>query len=124
MDIADQNNVSDRIIFKDFVKNPWKLINHADVFLLASRWEGMPNCILESLACGTEVIVSRDAGGINDLRDNPGVKIASNDEEFIKMMNDSVKISPKKNKISLLPRGFSIENSTNTLVKLITHKIS
>ena len=40
--------------------------NAADVYCLPSLWEGCPNVIIESLACGTPV-VSTKVGGIPDL---------------------------------------------------------
>ncbi|RJQ24529.1 glycosyltransferase family 4 protein [Candidatus Parcubacteria bacterium] len=43
--------------------------NAADVYCLPSLWEGCPNVIIESLACGTPV-VSTKVGGIPDLVPN------------------------------------------------------
>ncbi len=40
--------------------------NAADIYCLPSLWEGCPNVIIESLACGTP-IVSTTVGGIPDL---------------------------------------------------------
>lgn len=40
--------------------------NSADIYCLPSLWEGCPNVIIESLACGTPV-VSTKVGGIPDL---------------------------------------------------------
>ena len=38
-----------------FQNNPYNYVKHADVFVLSSRWEGMPNVLLEALYLGTPV---------------------------------------------------------------------
>ena len=39
----------------------------ADACLLPSRWEGQSNVALESLACGTPVVATPEAGAIAEL---------------------------------------------------------
>jgi glycosyltransferase involved in cell wall biosynthesis len=46
------------------------LYNAADMLVLASSREGMPNVVLESLACGTPVVATA-VGGIPELLDSP-----------------------------------------------------
>jgi glycosyltransferase involved in cell wall biosynthesis len=46
----------------------------ADALMLMSRREGMPNVVLESLACGTPVIAT-DVGGIADVVTDPAMGI-------------------------------------------------
>ena len=57
-----------KILFFDAVPHneTVKWYNAADVFCLPSLWEGCPNTIIESLACGTPVVAS-NVGGIPDL---------------------------------------------------------
>jgi glycosyltransferase involved in cell wall biosynthesis len=51
----------------------------ADLFCLASHREGMPNVLLEAMACGLPCIAPKSAGGGVLLRDGLGSVPASND---------------------------------------------
>jgi len=66
--LATELGIADRIHFLGFRSNPWALMARADLFVLASRWEGFPNALLEALACGAPVIAS-------DCRFGPGEMI-------------------------------------------------
>jgi len=39
-----------------FIDNPFKYMKRAAVFVLSSRWEGLPNVLIQALACGTPVV--------------------------------------------------------------------
>ena len=49
-----------------FQTNPWKYIARADVFALASRYEGFGNVIVEAMACGVPVVAT-SAPGTRDI---------------------------------------------------------
>jgi glycosyltransferase involved in cell wall biosynthesis len=61
--------LQEKVIFLGFQANPWLYLKHADVFVLPSRYEGLPNVLLEALALGTPVVVSDCPGGIREIRD-------------------------------------------------------
>jgi len=66
--LAEKLAVSDRVTFLGFVRHE-DMAGHysaADATVLASNREGMPNVVLESLACGTRVIAT-DVGGIAEV---------------------------------------------------------
>lgn len=61
---AEELGISDRIIWHGWVnKEMLRLIyQEADCFLNPSLYEGLPNTVLEAMACGLPVIASRVAG--------------------------------------------------------------
>lgn len=67
VDLAIQRGVIRQVHFLGFQSNPYPWFKRADAFVLSSRFEGMPNVILEALACGTGVIAMPAPGGINEL---------------------------------------------------------
>jgi len=63
-----ERGLSKQIIFSGWVGHP-DLIEHyrrADMFVTATTWEGMPNTVLEAMACGLP-IVGTQAPGMNQL---------------------------------------------------------
>lgn len=59
--------LNDRIALPGLQMNPYAYFAAADCLLLPSRFEGLPNVVLESLACGTPVIATRESGGIAEI---------------------------------------------------------
>jgi len=58
--LAAEKKISDRVFFTGSL-SPEELIeyyNAADLFCLVSKYEGLPNVIVESLLCGTPVVAS------------------------------------------------------------------
>lgn len=51
-----------------FQQNPWPFLKHANLFVLPSRYEGMPNILLEALAVGAPVVASDCPGAIQEIQ--------------------------------------------------------
>jgi glycosyltransferase involved in cell wall biosynthesis len=56
------------VAFPGFQKNPWPYVKHADLFVLASRFEGLPNALLEVLALGVPVVATDCPGGVREIQ--------------------------------------------------------
>jgi glycosyltransferase involved in cell wall biosynthesis len=66
--MATQLGVGQAVEFVGFQQNPWPYFKHADVFVLASRYEGLPNALLEALALGVPAVVADCPSGLREIQ--------------------------------------------------------
>jgi glycosyltransferase involved in cell wall biosynthesis len=64
--LAGQLGIADAVLFAPTHDEPEHYYQAADAFALPSLQEGMPNALLEAMACGLPCVAS-DAGGIRDI---------------------------------------------------------
>jgi len=51
--------ITNNITFHNFQKNPYPFYKYCDLFVLSSRWEGLPNVVLECQYLGKPVVATR-----------------------------------------------------------------
>ncbi len=56
-----------KVHFLGFQQNPFAYIAKSDLMVLSSEWEGLPNILIESMACGTAVISSDCISGPREI---------------------------------------------------------
>lgn len=59
--------IEDDVHFVGRQCNPFLWMKHADLFILSSRYEGLPNVLLEALACGCKVVTTDHPGGTREI---------------------------------------------------------
>ncbi len=66
---AEQLGLAERIHLVGAVVDPARWMGHAHAFVLASRFEGLSNALLEALACGLRSAAFNAPGGVRELLD-------------------------------------------------------
>ncbi len=64
--LAQELGISENVYFLGYVKASYQYLPLIDVFVLPSRWEGLPNVIIEAMASRVPVVAT-DVGGVSEL---------------------------------------------------------
>ena len=115
--------LTDRVSFPGYRKDLPAVIAGADAFVLPSRWEGLSNVSLESLALGTPVIASEEAN-LDEVAGAlpPGsVTIAPLGPAFASAITAIAPSTPDREtpRPSLLPPRYRLENAVHEFAALL-----
>ena len=117
--LINTKNLNHKIKLSGHKQQPWDGISTTSVLLLPSRWEGMPNTVLEGLSCGVPCIAIRDAGGISDI----GKHTKGNDLTIVDTMDAFIEamitIASTKIHEAALPAVFSLPTVMNQFEELL-----
>lgn len=123
--LVKENNLQDRVTLAGLVKEPYVQFAQADCFLLPSLFEGLPNVILETLACGTPAIATKESGGIHEIAKHTSKDALAIVDDMHAFLNAMQRIEPRPTESfrpSLLPNVFHKDNVmdlfNNTLLEL------
>jgi starch synthase (maltosyl-transferring) len=63
---ATASGVADRVRLLGWRPDVAEILSRCDLFVLPSRWEGMPNALLEAMACGLPAVAT-DVEGVREV---------------------------------------------------------
>ena len=66
----DDNNLKRNVRFLNFLENPYPYLKLANIFVLTSNYEGLPNVLLESQCLKKIIISSNCSSGPNEILKN------------------------------------------------------
>jgi glycosyltransferase involved in cell wall biosynthesis len=65
--LIDKHGLSDHVCLFGFATNPYAWMSKVDLFVLASRHEGLPGALIEAMACGCRVVATDCRHGPDEI---------------------------------------------------------
>lgn len=93
-----KNHLQNKIKVLKFQKNPYKFINKSDLFVLTSKFEGLPNVLLEALTLKKFIISSNCPTGPKEILKNGKYGFLFETEDYKKLSELILKYSKNKSK--------------------------
>ena len=89
---AQALGLAEQVVFEGITDNVFPHLNRADIFVLPSRWEGIPMTVIEAMGTGLPVIAS-NVGGLGDMVSpgRSGLLIEPTGQDLAQAVEDLVK---------------------------------
>ena len=68
--LVQELGLKDDVSMPGFVDNPFSYMSNASVFVLSSLWEGLPNVLIQAMACGCPVVSTDCPSGPAEILEN------------------------------------------------------
>jgi glycosyltransferase involved in cell wall biosynthesis len=123
--LVKELGLDDVVSLPGFVENPYAYMKRARAFVLSSRWEGLPNVLIEAMACGTPVISTDCPSGPREILEDGqyGLLVpVGNEKAMAEAILKVLKNQPQQDKWSKRVEEFSVERITSKYLDLMLHE--
>ena len=120
--LARELGIAADVELPGFEPNPYKFMARADVLAVSSRVEGMPNTIIEALACGCPVVSTDCPSGPVEILENGryGKLVPVGDEAALAAAIDAtLQTAPDPHELRRRATDFSVERATDRYLQLV-----
>jgi glycosyltransferase involved in cell wall biosynthesis len=128
---ATDLGIADSVVFQGHVDQVIDFLHATDVFVLPSYQEGMPNSLLEAMACGLPVVATRIGGVVDIIRDEEsGLLTAPGDSkglaERILMLlnNEGLAKSISSNALKTIQDSYYLDGIIRKYMDLYEHMVN
>lgn len=111
----DRLGLNSCVSLPGFVANPFPYLKRADTFVLSSRYEGMPNVLLQAMAFGTAVVATRCHSGACEVvtSDEFGRLVSPGEPaEMARAIESCLHLPKSAGASELVSNNFSVKRAT------------
>ncbi len=107
--LATELDLNENIKFYGFLNNAFGLLKNSKIFLMSSRFEGNPMCVLEAETFGLPIIAPQISELKTTVIDGESGFLYNTDEECVELIENLLKNGKKLNKLKESTLRFSKE---------------
>ncbi|PWH19528.1 MAG: glycosyl transferase [Anaerolineae bacterium] len=120
LNLIDELGLQGKVDLPGFDPNPFPYLKQADVFVLSSRFEGLPGVLIQAMALGTPVIATDCPGGVREILEDgkwgaivPVGDAAKMAEKIMQGLQGNLPIPTQRG------RQFSVEQAVSDYLNLL-----
>jgi glycosyltransferase involved in cell wall biosynthesis len=121
-DLARELEIAADVELPGFAPNPYAFMARADLFAVSSRVEGMPNTIIEALACGCPVVSTDCPSGPAEILQGGryGALVPPGDDAALaEAMIAALQACPERDALRARAADFSVERAVEGYLELL-----
>ncbi len=125
-ELAEELGIREDLDMPGFVKNPYKYMRRASVFVLSSQWEGLPTVLVEAMACGCPVVSTDCPSGPAEILQGGecGLLVPPRNAEelaaaILRVLKDKTLAQELREKGKIRAMDFTVERAVREYIRLV-----
>jgi len=123
--LAQELGIGHRVLFPGFQANPHAWIHASDLYVMSSRWEGLPNALLEALACAPRLVSTDCRTGPREILEDGkwGRLVPVGDAQALATAMDAALDEPKRRDLVERAAAYHPERTLEGYARLMNIEI-